>query len=70
MAGDTPTTTKPGYKTSEFWLAFVAMLLTALYGSGVIGPDDEGSTWAKALAFIAAALTAAGYSVSRGLAKT
>lgn len=30
---------KPGYKTSEFWLALAAMLLGAFVTSGVLGPD-------------------------------
>jgi len=63
---DTTTPPKPGYKTSEFWLALVAMLLTTLFASGAIA---AGSTWDKVLSFIAMALTSLGYSVSRGMAK-
>lgn len=54
--------TKPGYKTSEFWLAFLAMLLTMFYASGIVVPPRvEGI-----IGFVAATLTAAGYAVSRG----
>jgi hypothetical protein len=60
------TTPKAGWRTSEFWLAFAATLLSTLYASGVIG---DSSTFGKALALVAAALTSAGYSVSRGSAK-
>jgi len=66
----TTTTTpapKAGYKTSEFWLALAAMMLTALFASGVI---SSGSGWDKAFTFAAAALTSMGYSVSRGMAKS
>jgi hypothetical protein len=69
-----PTTTpvvtpdpKPGYKTSEFWLALAAMFLTALFASGAIA---SGGSTDKVLTFAAAALTSLGYSVSRGLAKS
>lgn len=59
---------KPGYQTTEGWLAAVAMLITTLYGLGVLSPDGTSST-AKAIALVAAALTSAGYAVSRGMAK-
>ena len=64
-----PATTTPtkGIKTSEFWLALAAMLLTALFASGLV---PSGGPWDKALAFIAAALTSAGYSVGRSMVKS
>lgn len=58
--------TKSGWRTTEFWLSLGALLLSAAYGSGVI-PDD--GPWAKLAGFGFVALTAAGYSVSRGMAK-
>lgn len=58
---------KPGFKTTEFWLSLAAMILTALYASGLIG---DGGTAAKIAAFAAMVLTSAGYTVSRGLAKS
>ena len=57
---------KPGYKTTEFWLSLAALVLGALLASGAIG-EDSGS--GKILAFAASALTALGYSVSRGMTK-
>ncbi len=63
-----PPPAKPGYKTTEFYLSLVAMLLTALYASGAIKEGSDAS-WVKAVASLAAALTALGYSVSRGMAK-
>lgn len=59
---------KPGYKTTEFWLSLAATILTALYASGAIKEGSDSSV-VKAVALAAAALTALGYSVSRGMAK-
>lgn len=59
---------KPGYKTTEFWLTSVASLLGLLFASGIIAPEGTDGL-SKAFALIATALTAMGYSVSRGLAK-
>ena len=57
--------TKPGYKTTEFWLTTVAMLVGALMASGafVEGPVAQG------LGVVATILGGMGYSVSRGMAK-
>lgn len=58
--------TKPGYKTTEFWLSAVATIISLAFASGVI---SEGSQIEKVVGFIAAALASLGYSVSRGIAK-
>jgi hypothetical protein len=58
--------TKPGYKTTEFWMAIAAFVVSALYGSGVIA---EGTALDKALSVGAMILASMGYAVSRGLAK-
>lgn len=57
---------KPGYKTTEFWMAIAAFVVSALYGSGVV---SEGTAMDKALAVAAMVLGNLGYAVSRGLAK-
>jgi hypothetical protein len=57
---------KPGYKTTEFWLTLLAMLLGALWGSGLV---SDGSTFDKVLGFAAVVLGQLGYTVSRGLSK-
>ncbi len=59
------TDVKPGYKTTEFWLSAIATLVGLVMASGasVDGPIAQG------LGFAAAALSAAGYSVSRGMSK-
>lgn len=58
--------TRPGFKTTEFWLTALAQIVSLLFASGVI---RDGSTIDTALGIIAAVLASAGYSVSRGLAK-
>ncbi len=56
---------KPGYKTSEFWLKLAALVLTAVYASGVLTNNT-----ALAIAGIAATILGAlGYTVSRTLVK-
>lgn len=58
--------TKPGWKTSEFWLTAISMAVSLAFASGLIPTD---SAIDKLLGLIAAALGGLGYSVSRGLAK-
>ncbi len=58
---------KPGYKTTEFWLSAAAAITGLLLASGVV-PVDGSS--AQIVGLIATALTAMGYSVSRGRAKS
>lgn len=57
---------KPGYRTTEFWLSVASSVLGALFASGVL---SDGSTAAKIAGLAAAALGAAGYSVSRAVVK-
>ncbi len=57
---------KPGYKTTEFWITIVLTFVGAMMASGGI-PEDV--IWGKLAGALLAAGSAAGYSVSRGLAK-
>lgn len=57
---------KPGYRTTEFWLSAIAAILGLVYASGAVSPDSGADRW---LGLAAAALSSAGYAVSRGLAK-
>lgn len=57
---------KPGYKTTEFWLSTVAALAGILYASGAVHPGGAADHW---LGLLVSALSALGYSVSRGMAK-
>lgn len=56
----------PGYKTTEFWLKLAALLLTALYASGVIPTSGPAS---QVAAIAATILGAVGYTVGRSLVK-
>lgn len=58
---------KPGYKTTEFWLTVLATVVGLVVASG--GAPHAGPV-AQALALIGSALATAGYSVSRGNAKS
>lgn len=57
---------KPGYRTTEFWLTAAAAVTGLLISSGIVPTE---SAWAEALGLVAAALASMGYSVSRGAAK-
>ena len=56
---------KPGYKTTEFWLTLLAILLTAWYSSGIDAPDLAD----KLINVVATVLAALGYTVVRGATK-
>ena len=58
--------TKPGYKSTEFWLASIATLCGILYASGIISPDSSGD---KVLGLVTGVLASLGYSISRGMTK-
>lgn len=65
----TTTTTdpvRPGWKTTEFWLKVAAIILTALFASGVIPTTG---TAAMIAAIAATILGALGYTVGRSLVK-
>jgi hypothetical protein len=53
---------KPGYKTTEFWLAVVAGALGATIASG--GLPSEGP-WVQAVALLQTALISMGYTGAR-----
>jgi hypothetical protein len=57
---------KPGYKTSEFWLTFAAMLVGTLIAADVVA---EGTAAFKILGLAAGILAALGYTVSRAFVK-
>lgn len=57
---------KPGYKTTEFWIATIATIVGLIVASGAV---TEGSAVDKIVAFATAVLASFGYSVSRGMAK-
>jgi hypothetical protein len=62
----TPTTTpatKPGWKTTEFWLGTILKLFGMAVGAGYIAPDSP--TVVKVAGFAITALSYLGYTVSR-----
>lgn len=58
----TPATTKPGYKTTEFWLTLLMHLVTALLLSGAF-PDTH--MVVKAATLVASVLAQLGYTAAR-----
>jgi hypothetical protein len=54
--------TKPGYKTTEFWLSLAAVVVGLLFASGLV---SDGSGFDKALSLAASVLATLGYQVSR-----
>lgn len=58
--------TKPGYKTTEFWLTLVYALLSSLVVSGVIPSESEGFKFAVAITEMLAIL---GYGMGRTFSK-
>lgn len=58
--------TKPGYKTTEFYLTVAAMVLSVMYASGAF---SDASTTGKAMALIAGILSSLGYAVARAVSK-
>lgn len=58
--------TKPGYKTTEFWMSVAAFALTAVFASGAVTNEVALSM----LGIGATVLTALGYKVSRTMVKS
>ena len=57
---------KPGYKTTEFWLTALAMLLGALMASGLLA---EGSMPLQVAGMVSVVLAKLGYTSSRTKSK-
>ena len=62
--------TKPGYKTTEFWLSLLATLLGFLLASGAMDAVPEESWIAKLIGGVVAVLATLGYSASRAKVKS
>ena len=61
--------TKPGYKTTEFWLSLLATLLGFLLASGVMDTVPEESWITRIIGGLVAVLASLGYSASRAKVK-
>ena len=57
---------KPGWKSSEFWMAAAASAVGLFMASGAFG---ENSAVMQCLGMVASVLSALGYGVSRGMTK-
>lgn len=57
---------KPGYKTTEFWVAVGLCIIGILMSAGIF---EEGDKVTQIFGFIIAAANGLGYSISRGLSK-
>jgi hypothetical protein len=58
---------KPGYKTSEFWMTAVTMIMGLIMASGAV---LEGSMAAQIVGGVIAVLSKLGYDASRTTVKT
>ena len=62
--------TKPGYKTTEFWLSLLATLLGFVLASGAMDGVSQESWVAKLVGGAVAVLASLGYTASRAKVKT
>lgn len=62
----TTVTVKPAWKTTEAWLSLAAMVLTAAFAVGLIGPTG---TVSQVAGLIGMVLTAMGHAVTRSYVK-
>lgn len=71
--GDLKLESKPGYKTTEFWIAIVSQLIGVLSLLGIFTPEQS-EIVNKAIielgGLIVMAAGAFGYSIGRGIAKS
>ena len=59
---------KPGYKTTEFWLSLIAMIVGAVMSSGLL--EQTSTDWDnKIVGLIAMILGGLGYTVARSFVK-
>lgn len=54
--------TKPGYKTTEFWMSMIAVVIGAVMASGAFGIEG---TAAQIVGIVESALVALGYTGAR-----
>lgn len=57
---------KPGYRTTEFWLSLIAMLVGVALASGLVSNEFA----LQALGFVQSTLAAIGYAGCRGWVKS
>lgn len=63
-------TTKPGWKTTEFWITLLVTLISALLASGALSDADPTQhKILQAIGMISALLASMGYTAVRGFTK-
>lgn len=60
---------KPGYKTTEFWLSLATILVGAVMASGVLDSLGTEHWLVKVVGIVMSVLGALGYSTSRAFVK-
>ena len=63
------TASRPGYKTTEFWLSLLAMLLSYVMASGITEGMDNTHIVMRVIAAASVILGAIGYTVGRSMVK-
>lgn len=64
------TNTKPGVKTTEFWLTAGGTALAFLVSSGILGVDDVTTVIDNVVGYVSLVLLPLGYTFSRTSVKT
>ena len=60
---------KPGKKTTEFWITVVAIALSATMASGVLSDHGLSPIYGQVVGIVCATLAALGYQASRAVVK-
>jgi len=60
---------KPGWKTTEFWMSTLALIVGAVMASGVLEGVDESNWIVRIVGGLVTVLAALGYDASRTKAK-
>ena len=60
---------KAGWKTTEFWLSFGAILIGAVMASGILDGFGRDHWAVRAVGLVASVLAALGYTAARGMVK-
>jgi hypothetical protein len=69
IAKKTTEEVKPGYRTTEFWLSTLAMIVGSVMASGVLDSLDESNWIVRVIGGIVVVLSALGYDATRSKVK-
>jgi len=58
-------TSKPGWKTTEFWISFIVTIVGLVTASGILEGAEPDSWPVKAVGLVTAVLASLGYTASR-----